>query len=264
MSISSIKIDVILPIYNASLYLDACLNSLVLQKEIHKILCYDDGSYDESFNILQKFQYNYPDKIVIVGRRKLGLVGALNKLIKYSNADFIARMDADDVSSAHRFKHFKEVLKLSSSDIFYTNYYLINSDGKFKFPFIKIAPNEKYLKKIIGHYNPICHPTVIYRKNIIEKYLYDKNYPGCEDYKLWYELLKDNVKFKKINTFSLFYRIHPKQVTKLNLSVENLKNTICQDFNIKNMNVKSLLYANCYIKIYFIKNFLRDVLHKMQ
>lgn len=63
------KVSVILPIYNASKYIDQCLESIIYQsiKDI-EIICVNDGSTDNTLQILQKYA-DLDNRIVIVNQK---------------------------------------------------------------------------------------------------------------------------------------------------------------------------------------------------
>ncbi len=65
-----IKVSIIIPIYNAEEYLVQCIKSVFLQtlKDL-EIICIDDGSVDNSVEIIQKFQLK-DERIVLLRQRK--------------------------------------------------------------------------------------------------------------------------------------------------------------------------------------------------
>ena len=63
-------ISVIVPVYNAEKTIRKCLNSLIAQKNVRlEIICINDGSKDNTLNILEKYECDY-DNIVVVRDRK--------------------------------------------------------------------------------------------------------------------------------------------------------------------------------------------------
>lgn len=94
--LNSIKVSVIIPVYNTELYLIQCLDSLVNQtlKEI-EIICIDDGSTDNSLQILQN--YMSKDKRLIVKKQKnMGPGMARNEGIRKAQGKYIIFLDSDD------------------------------------------------------------------------------------------------------------------------------------------------------------------------
>lgn len=93
---NSIKVSVIIPIYNAEQYLRSCLDS-VLSQSIHdlEVLCTDDGSIDGSFDILQ--EYARKDKRVCVfSQVNSGSGPARNRSLSNAHGEYVVFMDSDD------------------------------------------------------------------------------------------------------------------------------------------------------------------------
>lgn len=93
---SEIKVSVIIPVYNAEKYLKECLESVLNQtlKEI-EIICIDDGSTDNSLEILNEYK-NKDERVIVLRQVNSGSGIARNLGIKHSSGEYIAFMDADD------------------------------------------------------------------------------------------------------------------------------------------------------------------------
>ena len=97
----------ILPVHDAATTLDEALASLIGQTfDDFEVLVFDDGSEDDSLAILERAASREP-RIGLVGSERLGLVGALQRLVDASDAPLLARMDADDV--CHRLRLQEQV-----------------------------------------------------------------------------------------------------------------------------------------------------------
>lgn len=92
----SIKISVIIPIYNMERYLSECLDSVFGQslKEM-EVICVDDGSTDKTKEILEEYSRKYSNMSIIYQNRQ-GAGNARNKGIEIAQGEFIAFMDSDD------------------------------------------------------------------------------------------------------------------------------------------------------------------------
>lgn len=93
---SKIKISVIIPVYNAEQYLKQCMESVLGQtlKEI-EIICIDDGSIDNSLNILKEYQKK-DNRIIIFSQENQGAAVARNKGLELAKGIYVAFMDPDD------------------------------------------------------------------------------------------------------------------------------------------------------------------------
>lgn len=89
-------ISIIVPVYNTEKYLPKCLDSLINQsyKNI-EIICINDGSPDNSKQILQQFALK-DQRIIIVDKKNGGLSDARNKGLEYVNGDYLMYVDSDD------------------------------------------------------------------------------------------------------------------------------------------------------------------------
>lgn len=89
-------ISIIVPVYNTENYLEKCLLSLVNQtyKNI-EIIIIDDGSPDNSMNIIQKFVLA-DNRVKVISQNNQGLSGARNIGMNNANGDYIMFIDSDD------------------------------------------------------------------------------------------------------------------------------------------------------------------------
>ena len=91
------KISVIVPVYNAEKYIEKCISSIANQtmKDI-EILAINDGSTDNSLNILDSLSLRYKGKLKIISKENGGAGSARNIGIENANGEFIKFVDADD------------------------------------------------------------------------------------------------------------------------------------------------------------------------
>lgn len=93
-----IKISVIIPNFNNGLWLQMCLESVLLQKGEFKkeIIVVDDHSTDESWDILHDFQKKYPKEVFIYRNPSKGGNSARNFGFSKSSGEYIQWLDSDD------------------------------------------------------------------------------------------------------------------------------------------------------------------------
>ena len=103
------KISIIMGIYNCGKTLDEALKSILDQTYTDwEIVMCDDGSSDNTLEIAEKYQANYPEKVTVLkNEQNMGLNATLNKCLKATKGEYIARQDGDDISLPDRF--IKEV-----------------------------------------------------------------------------------------------------------------------------------------------------------
>lgn len=93
------KVSVIVPVYNVERYLEACLDSLVMQnidKDDIEVLLIDDGSDDSSLNICQLYSKMFPF-FKVIHKENGGVASARNLGIKCASGKYLMYLDSDDM-----------------------------------------------------------------------------------------------------------------------------------------------------------------------
>ena len=96
MKEKNVQISVIIPVYNAELYLEKCIESVLGQTfDALEVICVDDGSSDASVEILRKFQ-NKDERLIVLQQKNRGAGAARNNGLRRAKGKFIHFLDADD------------------------------------------------------------------------------------------------------------------------------------------------------------------------
>src|SRR6202041_1378429 len=91
-------VDIIIPAFNAAKYLPFALESVSSQTfDDWQILLVDDGSTDNTADVVAPFLDRFGSKIKYIKQNNRGLPAARNTAIRASTAEFLALLDADDV-----------------------------------------------------------------------------------------------------------------------------------------------------------------------
>lgn len=90
------KISIIIPCYNVQEYVDQCLESIISQSHKNlEIICINDGSTDNTLNILKQIQKK-DDRIVLINQSNKGLSQTRNVGLDISTGDYVMFVDSDD------------------------------------------------------------------------------------------------------------------------------------------------------------------------
>lgn len=182
----SIKVSIILPVYNVEKYLDKCLTSLVNQtlKEI-EIICVIDASPDNSIDICRKFAEKDARIKIIDKKVNEGLGYTRNTGLKYTSGEFIAFVDSDDYVDINMYEKLYCYAKLHNLDACFCDYQndiegrlsetreikhefvMQNSEEVREFMLDMIAPSPTYPSDV--KYVVSCCRS-IYSSAIIRKY----------------------------------------------------------------------------------------------
>lgn len=210
-------VSVVMPVYNGDKYLIEAIDSILNQTFIDfELLIINDGSSDNTENIIK----SYHDKRIvhIKNEQNLGLIKTLNKGLDFARGEFIARMDADDISLPERFAKqvalFESNPEIGVCATLFTLFGENNEDRVIEHPEHNDSIKIGLLTSCF-----IGHPTVMMRKKAIENYRYDINYQATEDFELWTRLVRVT-KFYNIQESLLKYRFHSSNISVLESSVQ--------------------------------------------
>lgn len=102
--VQSVKITVLMCVYNAEQWLGECIRSILSQSYSNfEFIIINDGSTDNSLKILNKFAVE-DNRVKIFTKSNTGLTSSLNYGIERATGSWIARIDADDISTKHRLR----------------------------------------------------------------------------------------------------------------------------------------------------------------
>jgi glycosyltransferase involved in cell wall biosynthesis len=178
------KVSVIMSVYNGEKYLRQAIESILNQTfSDFEFIIVDDGSTDKTFEILEGYMKNDSRIKVIRNERNIGLTKSLNKAIKISQGDYIARMDADDVSLPERLEKQIELLKSNQNlGCVGCNALIIDDEGK---PIKKVTLPKTNLNQYVQKRNCFIHGTLTFPKYVIEEVQgYDEKMKLAQDYDL--------------------------------------------------------------------------------
>jgi len=229
------RVSVILPIFNAEKYLSEAVRSILNQTyPDFELLAIDDGSTDNSLKILKSFE---DSRIIIIqNNQNIGLIRTLNKGLELAKGEYIARMDADDISMPMRFEKQVDLLD-NNPDIGVCSTWLEffgDNNETIKFP---VDHKEIYFRFLLGV--QVGHANSMIRRDLIKKLniSYDLNFIHSEDTNLWVNLLP-HTHFANIPEVLYHYRKYDEQVTRLHSKTVN--NSFQRSLNIHFSNILKL------------------------
>jgi len=199
-------VSIIIPCYNAVNYLQECLNSIYRQSFTDfEIILIDDGSSDATDKLIDK---QTDTRIYsIKSKSNRGIAYCLNKAILKARGKYIARMDADDYMSPERLKLQVAFLEGNKQYGLVGSWHNIFQSNGIPFKRMEVPEEHEEIQLAMLFYNPISHPTVMLRKELLEANPYDLAYEKCEDYELWFRLMQ-TTKVKNLPMALVNYRIH--------------------------------------------------------
>lgn len=169
-----IKLSIIIPVYNVEKYLGECIESVIQQnlKEI-EIICVNDGSTDNSLEILKNYQRK-DSRIKIIDKENSGYGHTMNKGMEIAKGKYIGIVESDDFVPEEMFQILYNAAEEQQADVVKSNYYAYRATG---------SPHEEFVEPLWDCvYNQVFNPmdmikvfkvqpciwSAIYRRDLLE------------------------------------------------------------------------------------------------
>lgn len=208
------RVSVVMPVHNGQQYLALAIESILQQTfRDFEFFIVNDGSTDHSEEIIQSYAARDP-RIVALKSVKRGLAEALNTGCRAARADYVARMDCDDIARPDRFARQVEWLD-QHPDVAVLGgaAQLIDAEGR-PLSELRYKPEGDSLKNALSSRSCVIHPSVMMRKAILRKVgLYRESCAPAEDYDLWSRVADSHVVMNLPGAVLLDFRMHDGQVS---------------------------------------------------
>lgn len=224
-------VTVLMPCYNAMPFLPEALESMMNQTYRNlEILCINDGSCDETGKVLDEYAAKDARIKVIHNEENIRLIRTLNKGIELAKGEYIARMDADDISFPERIEKELEYMQ-ANPEVDIVSCGVVNINTKGEFVSNKIIRSKSRLANLFASffYVPIGHPELLIKTEVLRKnpFLYADYVLHTEDYELWSRLLRLGYDLRNIDTPLLYFRINPESVSRKYTDIQNANFVEC-------------------------------------
>lgn len=214
-------VSVVIPCYNASLFIEDCLNGLLSQtyKNIEVIIV-NDASTDNTMTVVEQWKKksNPPFPLILCNLPvNTGFAGAITTGYYMSSGEYIAVNDADDISHPSRFEKQIDFLEKNPDyDLIGTNYQVFSDVNNKKG---QVANWLRYGDSIRKTYaaggHCVCHGTILFRGKAFDLLGGPtRRITGAEDYEFIVKFLNANLKINNLRDILYFYRSHDKQRSK--------------------------------------------------
>lgn len=186
------KISVIMAVYNGADYLQTSIESIVQQTYSNfEFIIIDDASIDNTWSILEEYARIDSRIVLVKNTSNNGLTKSLNAGLRIARGEYIARQDADDISTPDRFLKQVQVLDADIDTILVSgNFDIIDENGEqLQQERREVAPVLVAWYQLFYNYlTP--HSLVMFRREPALKIGgYQESYKYAQDYELWLRLL---------------------------------------------------------------------------
>ncbi len=166
---SNSLVSVIIPVYNLEKYVKEAIKSIQNQTyENLEIIVIDDGSIDDTYNIVEKLAKEDNRIKLYKNEKNLKIVKTLNRALSLANGEYIARMDGDDISVPDRIEKKVRFLE-ENKDISLVGCSLISIDRQgHEIKKVEKIQDFNLIRKTLRYTSPISHIWVC-RKSVYDK-----------------------------------------------------------------------------------------------
>jgi len=199
-----------MPVWRAKpSFLSISIQSILEQKfsNLELLVVYEQSSEKIDESLEKIFEENSDDhRLKIIKSNEKGLANSLNLGLTKAKGQYIARMDSDDISEKNRLEEQISFIKESNNDLVGSWALSISEEGKVLGTIEPPVTHLEIRKKIMFH-NPFLHPSILFRKEILEKVgFYNPKFNGAEDYDLYFRVMSENFRVSNMQKFLLRLR----------------------------------------------------------
>lgn len=225
-------LSIIIPVYNVEAYLAECLDSIFNQFiDGCEVIAVNDGSTDNSRQILAEYQMKYPE-FIIVDQENRGLSGARNTGIDYSSGKYLYFLDSDDYLLPNAVVNI--IYSIKAFDVEVIGFNAMANGEKIYIPSFNVSDNSKSgIEFFIDFYNNngaypnVNVPIYVYKKDFLDTH---------------YLKFKEGVYHEDI-LFSLLVFYFARSVIAFNIGIFNYRQqregSICTNIKLKNLTDRS-------------------------
>ena len=199
------KISVIIPCYNEEQTILKVIKLVheSLNRYEYEIILVDDGSTDNSMDVIKRFEEI--ENVYVVVQKNKGLNVSNNIAIRMSRGEFIMRLDADDYLDVRCLEiMISEMERQSNLALVFPDYFKIDENGEI----LNQVRRHDFKNDVTLLDQPAHGACTMIRKRILEEVGgYDESFNKQDGYDLWLKII-DRYKVSNINLPLFYYRKH--------------------------------------------------------
>ena len=212
------KVSIIVPVYNVENYLAKCLDSLISQTlQNIEILVVNDGSKDNSEQIIQDYAQKFPEKIKAFNKENGGLSDARNFGIDRASGDYLGFVDSDDYVTSTMFEEMVNLAEKHQAKMVICNIQKVDQYGNVTQKLTQI-PNMPEKIDLTDHFSVFSDLSYFACNKLFKKELFNakrfKKGVHFEDIQLIPQLLLECEVLAQTQNFHYQYLERTDSITK--------------------------------------------------
>lgn len=185
-------VSIITPMYNSEKFILKTIKSVINQTYSNwELLLIDDGSTDNTIQIVEDFKQKYSNIKLLQNSNNLGAAQSRNKGILEAKGDYIAFLDADDLWKSNKLDLQIQFMQTHNCDVSFSSYEQIDENGKPLNKLVQAIPKLTYNKYLKTNY--IGNLTGMYNAKTLGK-ITSPDLRKRQDWLLWLAAIKKSSK----------------------------------------------------------------------
>lgn len=225
--------------------IESILNQTYRDFEYIIILDYPDNVVHKS--VIEEYALKDDRIHFYVNEKNMGLTDSLNRGLSLCHGEYIARMDADDISLPDRLERQMEYLEKNHYDLIGGITEMINENGTLLYSIKSVPTDPKKINKALRYSQCIAHPTWLGRKEVFEKNSGYRHMSLCEDYDFTLRAVLNGFVISNLNEPVLKYRMTSNSISRSNLFEQYLYMSYITN-EYKNKRIASVNKAYAYVQ----------------
>lgn len=225
--------------------IESILNQTYRDFEYIIILDYPDNDVHKS--VIEEYALKDDRIHFYINEKNMGLTDSLNRGLSLCHGEYIARMDADDISLPNRLERQMKYLEKNHYDLIGGITEMINENGSLLYSIKSVPTNPKKINKALRYSQCIAHPTWLGKKEVFEKNAGYRHMPLCEDYDFTLRAVLNGFVISNLNEAVLKYRMTSNSISRSNLFEQYLYMSYITN-EYKNNRIASVDKAYAYVQ----------------
>ena len=225
--------------------IESILNQTYRDFEYIIILDYPDNDVHKS--VIEEYALKDDRIHFYINEKNMGLTDSLNRGLSLCHGEYIARMDADDISLPDRLERQMKYLEKNHYDLIGGITEMINENGSLLYSIKSVPTDPKKINKALRYSQCIAHPTWLGRKEVFEKNAGYRHMPLCEDYDFTLRAVLNGFVVSNLNEAVLKCRMTSNSISRSNLFEQYLYMSYITN-EYKNKGIASVDKAYAYVQ----------------
>ena len=229
ITMSTIRLSIIIPFYNVEQYIARCLDSVYRQdipEDEYEVICVDDCSPDYSLQVVEEYEQKHANLRIVRNKENRKLGGARNAGMEVACGEYVWFIDSDDLIEDNVLGTLCSVAEQDDLDILHFNYenYPIRTPlHKIESKELMTGPEMFFSKKFIWYHDLVTAWRKLYKRSfLVENRISFAEHIMYEDNDYAIHVFAKALRVRHIDLFAYNYSVNPDSITRQEYSASHI------------------------------------------